>query len=144
MMDLPKLAVNRKLFVVLSTILLMTSIVCAVFTANVILATAQQPLGNATNSKYLEIIDHFFGEDFLFTIVNGTVVNNSNSTMNSVKVNVEFYDERGELITANSGIARLVILAPGENSSFSIRSDLGDEIVSSYRVIDGGDIQVGL
>jgi hypothetical protein len=110
----------------------------------VILGTAQQPLGNATNSKYLEIIDHSFGEDFLFTIVNGTVVNNSNSTMNSVKVNVEFYDERGELITANSATARLVILAPGENSSFSIRSDLGDEIVSSYRVIAGGDIQVGL
>jgi hypothetical protein len=144
MIDLPKLAGNRKPFVVLSTILLMTCIVCAVFTTNVILGTAQQPLGNATNSKYLEIIDHSFGEDFLFTIVNGTVVNNSNSTMNSVKVNVEFYDERGELITANSGTARLVILAPGENSSFSIRSDLGDEIVSSYRVIAGGDIQVGL
>ncbi|MGH9984105.1 MAG: hypothetical protein ACRD8W_09125 [Nitrososphaeraceae archaeon] len=54
---------------------------------------------------------------------------------------MEFYDEERELITANSGTARFVILAPGENSSFSINSDLGDEIVHSYRVIPGGDIQ---
>jgi hypothetical protein len=39
----------------------------------------------------------------------------SNSTINSVKVkakvkvNVEFYDEKGELITASSGTARFVI-----------------------------------
>jgi hypothetical protein len=36
-----------------------------------------------------------------------------------------------------------VILAPGENSSFSVRSDLGDEIPNSYKFIPGGDIQVG-
>jgi len=34
-------------------------------------------------------------------------------------------------------------LAPGENSTFNVRSDLGDEIVKSYQVIPGGDIQVG-
>jgi hypothetical protein len=35
----------------------------------------------------------------------------SNSTINSVKVkvNVEFYDEKGELITASPGTTRFVI-----------------------------------
>ncbi|MGC1132722.1 MAG: hypothetical protein WA941_07860 [Nitrososphaeraceae archaeon] len=48
---------------------LMTCFV-ALFTTNVIIGTIQNPLGNATNSKYLEIIDHSSGEDLLFTIVN--------------------------------------------------------------------------
>lgn len=59
---------------------------------------------------------------------------------------MELYDERGELITANSGTAKFVIFTQGENPSFSIRSDLGDEIIitSSCSVIPGDDIQAGL
>lgn len=101
------------------------------------------PLGNVTNTKYLEVIDHAFSEDLLFSIVNGTVVNNSNNTINSALVTVQFYDDNGTLITSSSESARSVILAPGENSTFNVRSDLGDEIVKSYQVIPGGDIQVG-
>jgi hypothetical protein len=101
------------------------------------------PLGNVTNTKYLEVIDHAFSEDLLFSIVNGTVVNNSNNTINSAKVTVQFYDDNGTLITSSSESARSVILAPGENSTFNVRSDLGDEIAQSYQVIPGGDIQVG-
>jgi hypothetical protein len=101
------------------------------------------PLGNVTNTKYLEVIDHAFSEDLLFSIVNGTVVNNSNNTINSALVTVQFYDDNGTLITSSSESARSVILAPGENSTFNVRSDLGDEITQSYQVIPGGDIQVG-
>jgi hypothetical protein len=101
------------------------------------------PLGNVTNTKYLEVIDHAFSEDLLFSIVNGTVVNNSNNTINSALVTVQFYDDNGTLITSSSESARSVILAPGENSTFNVRSDLGDEIALSYQVIPGGDIQVG-
>ena len=101
------------------------------------------PLGNVTNTKYLEVIDHAFSEDLLFSIVNGTVVNNSNNTINSALLTVQFYDDNGTLITSSSESARSVILAPGENSTFNVRSDLGDEIVKSYQVIPGGDIQVG-
>ena len=101
------------------------------------------PLGNVTNTKYLEVIDHAFSEDLLFSIVNGTVVNNSNNTINSALVTVQFYDDNGTLITSSSESARSVILAPGENSTFNVRSDLGDEIAQSYQVIPGGDIQVG-
>ena len=101
------------------------------------------PLGNVTNTKYLEVIDHAFSEDLLFSIVNGTVVNNSNNTINSALVTVQFYDDNGTLITSSSESARSVIFAPGENSTFNVRSDLGDEIAQSYQVIPGGDIQVG-
>ncbi|MPZ06225.1 MAG: hypothetical protein GEU26_07380 [Nitrososphaeraceae archaeon] len=101
------------------------------------------PLGNVTNTKYLEVIDHAFSEDLLFSIVNGTIVNNSNNTINSALVTVQFYDDNGTLITSSSETARSVILAPGENSTFNVRSDLGDEIAQSYQVIPGGDIQVG-
>jgi len=101
------------------------------------------PLGNVTNTKYLEVIDHAFSEDLLFSIVNGTVVNNSNNTINSALVTVQFYDDNDTLITSSSESARSVILAPGENSTFNVRSDLGDEIAQSYQVIPGGDIQVG-
>lgn len=37
---------------------------------------AQEPTGNITNSKYLEITNHSYVEEPLFTIVNGTVLNN--------------------------------------------------------------------
>jgi hypothetical protein len=104
---------------------------------------ALQPTGEVVNTKYLQITNHSFSEDLLFTIVNGTVVNNSNNTINSAEVNVQFYDDNSTLITSSTENARFVILAPGENSSFSVRSDLGDEIVDTYKVIPGGDIQVG-
>lgn len=100
------------------------------------------PLGNVTNTKYLEVVDHAFSEDLLFSIVNGTIVNNSNNTINSAIVTVQFYDDNGTLITSSSESARSVILAPGQNSTFNVRSDLGDEIAQSYQVIPGGDIQV--
>ena len=105
--------------------------------------TTSTPMGNVLNTKYLEITNHTFSEDLLFTIVNGTLINNSNNTINSAEVTIQFYDNNDTLITSSTENARFIILAPGENSSFSVRSDLGDEVVSSYTVIPGGDIEVG-
>jgi hypothetical protein len=105
--------------------------------------TTSTPTGDVLNTKYLEITNHTFSEDFLFTIVNGTLINNSNNTINSAEVTVQFYDANGTLITSSTENAKFIILAPGENSSFSVRSDLGDEIASKYQVIPGGDIEVG-
>jgi hypothetical protein len=104
------------------------------------LTNPDQPTGNVTNTKYLEVTNQSFSKDLLFTIVNGTVVNNSNNTINSVEIDIQFYNDKGELITSKSAKARSVILGPGENSSFNVRSDLGDEIVHSYNVMPGGDI----
>lgn len=109
-------------------------------TTRVSRSITDQPSGNATNTKYLQITNHSFYEDLLFTTVNGTVINNSNNTVNSVEIDVQFYNENGEMITSKSGKARSVILAPGENSSFNVRADVGEEIVHSYNIIPGGDI----
>jgi len=105
--------------------------------------TTSKPTGDVLNTKYLEITNHTFSEDLLFTIVNGTLINNSNNTINSAEVTVQFYDVNGTLITSSTENAKFIILAPGENSSFSVRSDLGDEIANNYQVIPGGDIEVG-
>lgn len=105
--------------------------------------TTSTPTGDVLNTKYLEITNHTFSEDLLFTIVNGTLINNSNNTINSAEVTVQFYDANGTLITSSTENAKFIILAPGENSSFNVRSDLGDEIASKYKVIPGGDIEVG-
>jgi hypothetical protein len=101
------------------------------------------PAGDVLNTKYLEITNHTFSEDLLFTIINGTLINNSTNTINSVEVTVQFYDNNDTLITSSTENARFIILAPGENSSFNVRSDLGNEIASRYTVIPGGDIEVG-
>ena len=45
--------------------------------------------------------------------------------------------ENGTLIISSTENAKFVILATGENSSCSVRSDLGDEIPNSYKVISG-------
>lgn len=105
--------------------------------------TTSTPTGDVLNTKYLEITNHTFSEDLLFTIVNGTLINNSNNTINSAEVTIQFYDANGTLITSSTENAKFIILAPGENSSYSVRSDLGDEIASKYKVIPGGDIEVG-
>lgn len=105
--------------------------------------TKSIPIGDVLNTKYLEITNHTFFEDLLFTIVNGTLVNNSNNTINSAEVTVQFYDDNDTLITSATENAKFIILAPGENSTFTVRSDLGNEIVSRYTVIPGGDIEVG-
>lgn len=104
--------------------------------------TTNAPSGDVINSKYLEITNHTFSEDLLSTIVNGTLVNNSNNTINSAEVTVQYFDDNDKLITSSTENAKFIILAPGENSSFSVRSDLGEEIVSKYIVIPGGDIEV--
>jgi hypothetical protein len=105
--------------------------------------TTTSPVGDVLNTKYLEVTNHTFSEDLLFTIVNGTLINNSNNTINSAEVTVQFYDDNDTLITSSTENAKFIILAPGENSSFTVRSDLGNEIVSRYIVIPGGDIEVG-
>lgn len=105
--------------------------------------TTSNPTGEVLNSKYLKIINHTFSEDLLFTLVNGSIINNSNNTINSAEVTVQFYDNNGTLITSSTENAKFIILAPGENSSFNVRSDLGNEIATRYIVIPGGDIEVG-
>lgn len=104
------------------------------------ITTAAVPDGESINTKYLSITNHSYYDDVLFTIVNGTVINNSSNSMNSVIAVVEYYDDFDNLITTDSGTVDMVILNPGGNSSFTVNTELGNENVSRYRVIPGGNI----
>ncbi|HYZ59957.1 MAG TPA: FxLYD domain-containing protein [Nitrososphaeraceae archaeon] len=99
-----------------------------------------EPTGNTTDSKYLEITNHTYTEGPLFTLVEGTVFNNSSSPINLATIHVEFYDGNSSLITIGSSTARFPILNPGDNSTLTIRSDLGEEDVDHYIVKPGGNI----
>jgi hypothetical protein len=103
-------------------------------------AIEAEPTGEATNTKYLEITDHSYAEGLLFTIVNGTIFNNSSSTINLAIVVVEFYDDSNRLITIGSATADFPILNPGANTTFNIRSELDGEDVDHYIVKPGGNI----
>jgi hypothetical protein len=158
-----KKATNEKSFYVVGTVVIIStlglSLLCSIEPSSIgmvfatnnsatlqspdVSNTTSTPMGEVLNTKYLEITNHTFSEDLLFTIVNGTLINNSNNTINSAEVTVQFYDNNDTLITSSTENAKFIILAPGENSSFTVRSDLGDEIVSRYTVIPGGDIEVG-
>lgn len=98
------------------------------------------PEGTTANSKYLEITNHTYSVGPLFTLVNGTVSNNSSSVINSATIHVEFYDSNNSLITISSSTADFPILNPGDSSTFQIRSELGDEMVDHYVAKPGGDI----
>ena len=105
-------------------------------------ASAAKPTSNVTNTKYLTITEHSYVESPLFTIVNGTVFNNSTTPMNSVKILVEFYDDNNNLVTANSGTVDFVVLQPRENSSFSVATELRDETIDRNIAKPGGDIGI--
>jgi hypothetical protein len=73
---------------------------------------AVEPTGNTTNSKFLEITDHSYTEGPLFTLVNGTVLNNSSSRINSATIHVEYYYSNNSLITIGSSTVDFPILNP--------------------------------
>jgi hypothetical protein len=73
-------------------------------------------------------------------LIEGTVFNNSRSVINSATLHVEYYDSNNSLITTSSSTADFPILNPGDNSSFKMRSELGDEVIDHYVVKPGGDI----
>ncbi len=122
------------------TIIIAHALTTATVSVDASNASTAKPTGNVTNTKYLAITEHSYVEGPLFTIINGTVVNNSTTPMNSVKIITEFYDERDEVITANSGTVDFVIMRPGDNSSFTVRTQLRNETIDHYRAVPGGDI----
>jgi hypothetical protein len=76
----------------------------------------------------------------VITLIEGTIFNNSSSVINSATVHIEYYGSNNSLITISSSTADFPILKPGDDSAFTIRSELGEEIVDHYMVKPGGDI----
>jgi hypothetical protein len=98
------------------------------------------PTGQVVNSKYLMISGVTFNEDDNQVNIAGTIANNStDQSFANVSIVGQLYDEENRMITASSGIANLANLGPGQQSAFTITTNLpSDEEVTRYIVLPGG------
>ena len=102
----------------------------------------QVPTGQVVNSKYLTISGVTFNEDDNQVNIAGTITNNStDQSFATVSIVGQLYDEENRMITASSGIANLANLGPGQQSAFTITTNLpSDEEVTRYIVLPGGSV----
>ena len=102
----------------------------------------QVPTGQVVNSKYLTISGVTFNEDDNQVNIAGTIANNSTDhSFANVSIVGQLYDEENRMITASSGIANLANLGPGQQSAFTITTNLpSDEEVTRYIVLPGGSV----
>ena len=100
------------------------------------------PTGQVVNSKYLTISGVTFNEDDNQVNIAGTIANNStDQSFANVSIVGQLYDEENRMITASSGIANLANLGPGQQSAFTITTNLpSDEEVTRYIVLPGGSV----
>jgi len=75
----------------------------------------QLPAGQVVNSKYLTITGVTFNEDDNQVNIAGTIANNStDQSFTNVSIVGQLYDDENRMLTASSGVANLVNLAPGQ------------------------------
>jgi hypothetical protein len=60
------------------------------------------------------------------------LMNKSNNTVRDAQLNVQFFDDNGNLITLTFGKSIISNPGTGKNSIFSVRSDRGDDTVISH------------
>ena len=72
--------------------------------------------------------------------IGGTIANNStDQTFTNVVVVAALYDEANKLITTASGVPGFANLNPGQQSSFTITTNIpSDEELGRYVVLPGG------
>jgi hypothetical protein len=100
----------------------------------------QLPTGEIVNGKYLTISGVTFKEDDNQVNIDGIIANNStDQSFTNVAAVGQLYDEDNRLITASYGIAGLANLGPGQQSAFTITTNLpSDEEIVHYTVLPGG------
>jgi hypothetical protein len=98
------------------------------------------PTGQVMNSKYLMLTGITFNEDDSQVNIAGTITNNStDKSFTNVSIIGQLYDEENRMITASSGVPNLANLGPGQQSAFTITTNLpSEEEVSHYVVLPGG------
>ena len=98
------------------------------------------PTGQVMNSKYLMLTGVTFNEDDSQVNIAGTITNNStDESFTNVLIIGQLYDEENRMITASSGVPNLANLGPGQQSAFTITTNLpSEEEVSHYVVLPGG------
>ena len=102
----------------------------------------QVPTGQVVNSKYLTISGVTFNEDDNQVNIAGTIANNStDQSFANVSIVGQLYDEENRMITSSSGVPALANLGPGQQSAFTITTNLpSDEEVTRYIVSPGGSV----
>ena len=102
----------------------------------------QVPTGQVVNSKYLTISGVTFNEDDNQVNIAGTITNNStDQSFATVSIVGQLYDEENRMITSSSGVPALANLGPGQQSAFTITTNLpSDEEVTRYIVSPGGSV----
>ena len=100
----------------------------------------QVPTGQVVNSKYLTISGVTFNEDDNQVNIAGTITNNStDQSFATVSIVGQLYDGENRMITSSSGVPALANLGPGQQSAFTITTNLpSDEEVTRYIVSPGG------
>jgi hypothetical protein len=100
------------------------------------------PTGQVVNSKYLTLSGVTFNEDDNQVNIAGTIANNStDQSFANISIVGQLYDEENRMITSSSGIANLANLGPGQQSAFTITTNLpSDEEVTRYIVLPGGSV----
>ena len=98
-------------------------------------ATAQ-----ITNSKYLTISGVNFNQNDNTINIMGMITNNSTrQSFTNVLIVGELYDKENRLITATSGSAASANLPPGQQSAFTINTNLpSHEEIVRYALAPGG------
>jgi hypothetical protein len=81
-----------------------------------------------------------FNEDDSQVNIAGTISNNStDQSFVTVSIVGQLYDEENQMITSSSGVPALANLGPGQQSAFTITTNLpSDEEVIRYIVLPGG------
>ena len=98
------------------------------------------PTGQVMNSKYLMLTGVTFNKDDSQVNIAGTITNNStDESFTNVSIIGQLYDDENRMITASSGVPNLANLGPGQQSAFTITTNLpSEEEVSHYVVLPGG------
>lgn len=101
----------------------------------------ERPTGQIINSKYLTISGVTFNQDENRVNIGGTILNNptADQSFTNVVIIAELYDKDNRLITAASGVPGFINLDSGQQSAFTITTDLpSDEEVGRYVISPGG------
>src|SRR5918997_242804 len=97
-------------------------------------------MGQIANSKYLIIAGVILNENDNQINIGGTIANNSTDlAFTNVGVVAVLYDETNNLITTASGMPGFANLNPGQQSSFTVTTNLpSDEELGRYVVLPSG------
>ena len=105
-------------------------------------AAVQSPSATIVNSKYLALSNVTFNEADNQVTIAGTISNLSpDQSFINVVVVVQLYDEANMLITTATGRAGLANLQPGQQSAFTMTTNIpSEDEVSRYTVLPGGSL----